>query len=218
MKCDLSQLSLHFIGPNSTTSANILYLNDIQIEDTDISYLFGKGNYTGYYIYSNGLAIKNTVIGLNSINFVNVTNIAKLFSNSLIKSLTASDIDLSNAIGIGDIFNGCNELFALNLSNWNVSNLNELSCMCYNCSNLVDVTMDNWNVTNVISMGRMFTGCNNLSDASIDSIVNMCINAVNITYKNIRITNVYSPFYGTNITNTRYQNRWEELTAAGWTY
>jgi hypothetical protein len=45
----------------------------------------------------------------------------------------------------------------------------------------------------------------------------MCLNS-NITlttYKTLKNGSSYSPFYLTNIKNTRYQNRWEELAAAG---
>lgn len=72
----------------------------------------------------------------------------------------------------------------------------------------------------VNSMSYAFGYCNNLSDASIQNIINICLNSniTSATYKNLNNTNMYGPFAWTNIANTRYQNRWTELTAAGWNY
>lgn len=66
----------------------------------------------------------------------------------------------------------------------------------------------------------MFGYCNNLSTDSIQNIINMCLNS-NITtasYKNLNTSNYYSPFYRSNITNSKYTNRKTELSAAGWKY
>ena len=90
--------------------------------------------------------------------------------------------------------------------------------MFQNCINLVIIS--ELNTAKVTYMRQAFAYCNNLSADSIDRIINMCLNAVNMasTEKTLLTTSTRSPFYKTNITNSRYTNRLSELSAAGWTY
>ena len=84
-----------------------------------------------------------------------------------------------------------------------------------NCINLTSINQ--FNTPNLIAMPGAFAYCNNLSSSSIQNIINMCLNSSNITttYKNLSNANSYSPFYRSNITNAKYQNRWSELATAG---
>ena len=88
----------------------------------------------------------------------------------------------------------------------------------WNCVNLV--SLPELNTSRVSYMLSMVAQCNNLSNASIQNVVNMCLNSniTDINYKNLSNTNTYSPLYNTKFDNTYYQNRWEELSNAGWTY
>lgn len=90
--------------------------------------------------------------------------------------------------------------------------------MFANCINIVDIPQ--YNSQNVYNISRIAHNCNKLSDASIQNIINMCLNSnvTNTTLMNMNNTNTYSPFYESNITSTRYQNRLSELSTAGWTY
>lgn len=105
-----------------------------------------------------------------------------------------------------------NLITAINLD---ISNVTNIGYMCNGCSNLVNFSI--FNTTHVTNIYGAFTRCNNLSDASIQNIINLCLNSniTSSTYKNLSNMNSYGPFYRTNIANTRYQNRWSELTAAG---
>lgn len=96
---------------------------------------------------------------------------------------------------------------------------------CYNmdstfadCTNLVEVS--ELNTHNVFTMNNMFRHCNNLSNNSIQNIVNMCLNSniTNTARMNLDNTNIYSPLFNTIFDNSYYQNRWQELTDAGWKY
>lgn len=133
-------------------------------------------------------------------------------------NIDVSNWNTSNVTNLNSTFYLCNNLVDINVSNWNINLVTSTYQMFNRCANLVTLNVSNWNSANITAMGQMFNGCNNLSDASIDSIVNMCINAVNVTRKNLSTSNSYSPFCGTNIVNTRYQNRWTELTQSGWVY
>ena len=102
--------------------------------------------------------------------------------------------------------------------NLNTRNVVTLQNTFWNCVNLV--SLPELNTSRVSYMLSMVAQCNNLSNASIQNVVNMCLNSniTDINYKNLSNTNTYSPLYNTKFDNTYYQNRWEELSNAGWTY
>lgn len=112
------------------------------------------------------------------------------------------------------MFNGCSNL--VTAPDFNTSNVESMYSIFANCTNLQNV--QEYEVSNLKSLERAFDNCNRLSNSSIQNIINMCLNSNISTYKNLMNNNYSSPFSGTNITNTRYQNRWAELSEAGWSY
>lgn len=153
---------------------------------------------------------------LNSVSNLIFRNIGSMDSafercNSLVD---ASDIQISNVNSLYYCFNGCTNL--MNAPIVDASNTTSLGGMFYNCTNLVNVPEYN---TAKATMQATFAHCNNLSDASIQNIINMCLNSNSPEGTKILRPNYdWGPFAQTNIVNTRYQNRWTELDAAGWTY
>ncbi len=132
--------------------------------------------------------------------------------------ITAPNLNTSNATSMVNMFRFCTKLVTgPNFDTSNVSGAGMMN-MFYSCYNLV--TVYQLDTSKITGMFQTFAACNNLSDASIQNIINMLLNSnITSTYnKNIMNTNSSSPFIYSNIANTRYQNRWEELTAAGWTY
>lgn len=72
------------------------------------------------------------------------------------------------------------------------------------------------NVNQVTNIGCLISQCNNLSASALNNIYNACINATNVTHKNMNSSNQASPIYGTNKTvPADYKTR---LQAAGWTF
>lgn len=174
---------------------------------------------------------------LNTENMYNFLYSAENITNLVMTNMTIKPTNCYRA------FCYCGELSSFNLSSFNFNfcnNINQLFYQCRNlkslegcetfnlgnCSNLVDVfygcqdlqniNISNWYVLNIIRVNNLFYNCKNLTNNSIDSIINMCLNlnSLDNNYKNI----YNSIFVKCNITNDRFQNRWEELTAAGWTY
>ena len=66
---------------------------------------------------------------------------------------------------ISYIFYKCSSLSSLpDISNWNTSNIIDMSCMFEGCSSLSTLPdISNWNTSNVIDMSSMFNGCSSLS-------------------------------------------------------
>ena len=60
------------------------------------------------------------------------------------------------------MFLGREDLERLDLSDWNVKNIKDFSCMFSNCYNLFDLDLINWNVGSGIKFDFMFKKCKNL--------------------------------------------------------
>ncbi len=60
------------------------------------------------------------------------------------------------------MFDGCTELTTLNLSGWDVSEVDYMLSMFYNCSALTSLDLSGWNVSEIADMDFMFQGCSRL--------------------------------------------------------
>ena len=131
-----------------------------------------------------------------------------------------SVLDTSKITNFSSVFYRCNYITSLNISHWDVSNAQTLYIMCYWCPNLTSINISNWNVSNVTNMSMMFYECKKLDNESIKSICNMCINAVNVTYKNLNPSNRYSPiiYTGKNIANIVDTEILNKLQLGGWVW
>ena len=192
---------------------------------TEMSYMFnGCSNLKSIpnFDTSNVTTMSGMFCGCENLAYISNLNTSKVnFMYNMFsycKALeTIPNFDTSNVTAMDNMFFACNRL--VYLPNLNTSKVTTFSSMFEYCNNLV--TLPEFNSVNVTSFAHMCAYCNNLSNESIQNIINMCLNSnVNSyakTLKNDRYSGA-SPFYCTNITNDRYQNRWAELDAAGWTY
>ena len=57
------------------------------------------------------------------------------------------------------MFLGCSELLTLDVSNWDISNVTNMSYMFWGCSELLTLDVSNWDISNVTDIGSMFMGC-----------------------------------------------------------
>lgn len=148
----------------------------------------------------------NTILTANM--FYNCTNLVDVLDYFINKNISVSPVGM---------FYNCTNLLKAPLLNF--SNSFWSTNMFYNCTNLVDVP--EYDFSKVNSMRQMFAKCNNLSDASIQNIINSCLNVPSTFSSFEKRLSPYdsdSIFYQSNITNDRYQNRWQELKDADWSY
>lgn len=112
-----------------------------------------------------------------------------------------------------------NLLDASSCETWDVSNVTNTAKMFSLCYNLTNVPISNWSPNKITNIGGMFEKCNSLTDTDVTNIINFVLNCTSVTTKTlVNGNNAFSPFQSTNISNIRYENRWTELTEAGWTY
>jgi surface protein len=62
------------------------------------------------------------------------------------------------------MFSYCKKLTSLDsISNWDVSNVADMSRMFYNCTGLTSIDLSNWDISNVTNMENMFNACHVLT-------------------------------------------------------
>ena len=90
------------------------------------------------------------------------------------QSLTTLDVsewDLSNVKDVSFIFRNCNKLKEINgLENWDTSNVAEMKQVFYKCSSLPSVNLTAWDTSNVTTMEAMFSGCSKLATADMTGL------------------------------------------------
>lgn len=72
-------------------------------------------------------------------------------------------LDTSNVNNMSYMFNNCDNLASLDLSNWDTSKVTNMTYMFANCSNLSSLDLSNWDTSNVNNMSNMFASCSKLT-------------------------------------------------------
>ena len=65
------------------------------------------------------------------------------------------------------MFEGCNSLTNLNLSNFNTQNVTDMNKMFWGCKSLTNLNLSNFNTQNVINVGGMFYNCYSLKKKNV---------------------------------------------------
>lgn len=87
--------------------------------------------------------------------------------NSCSSLLGVYEININNANDMSNMFNGCNQLASLDLSNIDTSKVTSMENMFNNCSSLSLLDLSNFNTSEVINMENMFNGCDQLTHIGI---------------------------------------------------
>ena len=116
-------------------------------------------------------------IDVSNINsFCNKYNIG-IFEYTRFKYIDISYWNVSNVNNMSYMFAYCEKLKSCgNLLKWNVSNVNNMSYMFYGCKSF-NQDISNWNVSNVTNMNGMFYYCKNfnqdISNWDVSNIIKM---------------------------------------------
>ena len=83
-------------------------------------------------------------------------------------SITGLDkLDTSKAVSMSSMFNGCENLTSLDLSNFNTSGVTSMLEMFNNCKSLTSLDLSNFDTSKVTSMRKMFAGCSGLTSLDL---------------------------------------------------
>ena len=108
------------------------------------------------------------------------------------------------------LFNECEYLTNINLSNFNTENVNDMSYMFYRCRLLTNINLSNFNTQNVKNMSYIFSRCKSLKNIDLSyfntkNVTNMrdmfswCESLVNINlskFNTENVTDMYGMFCG----------------------
>lgn len=113
-----------------------------------------------WFRYQKSLA---EIEGIGYLNTCNITDMCNLFDGceSLV-SLDLSNFDTSRIQNMGEMFNFCSSLKNLDISNFNTSSVKDMYFMFNGCKNLTKLNLGSFNTNKVESMNSMFDGCTKL--------------------------------------------------------
>ena len=115
--------------------------------------------------------------GIEYLNTEEMTDMSWMFNNC--NSLTSLDLSNFNAPKVTNMrgmFKSCNSLTSLDLSNFNAPNLTDMSEMFWDCTSLTSLNLSNFNTENVTNMSRMFFNCRSLTSLNLSNV-----NTANVT-------------------------------------
>ena len=77
----------------------------------------------------------------------------------------------NNIKNLAFLFNECNSLTNIDLSNFNTQNTINMSSMFEGCKSLTNIDLSNFNTQNVTNMRCMFIGCNSLTNIDLSILI-----------------------------------------------
>ena len=146
-----------------------------------------------------GPGTKNDPIDFNDVDVSNIDsfydkkNYEGIFESTKFEYIDISNWNVSNAENISSMFFKCKQLKSVgDLSDWNVSNVKDMHTMFYCCQHLTSIgDLSNWNVSNVEDMSYMFSECKQLK--SVGDLSNWDVSNVKFMtamFDSSRITNI----------------------------
>ena len=82
-----------------------------------------------------------------------------------------SNFDLSKVTTMHSMFEGCSNLETINLTNVIISSVRDLGFMFNGCSNLKSIDLSNFDLSKVTLMYAMFQGCTNLETIHLKNVI-----------------------------------------------
>lgn len=131
-------------------------------------------NNSSYLSASNVNQLTNIVAG-SSANHAISNNCSNLISlNNLEKTWY-----MDNVTSMDGMFDHCQSLTSLDVSNWNVSNVTGMGHLFSHCESIVSLDLSKWNTSSVTNMNGMFNGCSNLTILDISGFTTQHLLTVN---------------------------------------
>ena len=117
-------------------------------------------NYTGFSVYNLKNDINNISIRWN----YSITNCNSMFGGlSNIIDIDLSNFDASEVLDMTCMFRDCTSLTSINFKNINTLNLNNMDGMFYECNALISLNLNSFDTSLVTKMLHLFFGCTKLN-------------------------------------------------------
>ena len=96
-----------------------------------------------------------------------VTSLFLAFDNSGLKQINVSNWDTSNVTNMSNTFSHCELLASVDVSKWNTSKVTNMEGMFVDCNLLASVDVNKWNTSKVTDMASMFSRCGTLRSIDV---------------------------------------------------
>lgn len=148
-----------------------------------------------------------TIVGNKSGKIIANSDSSRMFYGfkSIIEINGLSFLDTSNVTNMTNMFNGCNSLINLDLSNFDTSNVTTMPYMFSRCNNLINLKFGNFSTSNVTDMGGMFYNCNSLTNLDLSSFDTSDVKYMSYMFyqcNNIKTIYVSDKFVTTKVTDS----------------
>ena len=166
------------------------------IANPNSSYLFYGDN-------DNNCFSSLETVDLTYLDTSQVTTMNWMFSkcHSLTSIIFGCNWDSSQLRETFRMFNECDSLVTLDLSNFDTLNVTDISCMFYECSSLTSLDVSYFDTSNVTSMNGMFNGCSSLTSIDLSNfdtrrvtdmtgVFRDCLSLTNLDLSNFDTSNV----------------------------
>ncbi len=175
------------------------------VETIDLTNANTSGVTSMYDMFYSCTKLKN-IIGLNTLDISNVTDMRYMFAYSEIESINLSGMNMSSVTTVYDMFYSCKSLALVKINNANLQNVTDMQYMFSDCDALVSIDLNNLNINSVQTMNSMFSGCDNLESViftgiettTLRDMSNMfsgCTKLINVNLSGLGGNNLYSVGY-----------------------
>ena len=139
------------------------------------------------------ISFGNNIINIRSIKKLKgldtskVTNMYKMFEGcEQLRSVDLSNFDTSSVTNMKYMFHACFSLTTLDLSSFNISKVTNMYAMFAYCSSLTSLDLSNWDISNGTVKQYMFYACGSLKDVyiTVESTLNKLTNNLTSANKN----------------------------------
>ena len=96
-----------------------------------------------------------------------VTSLFLAFDNSGLKQINVSNWDTSNVTNMSNTFSHCELLASVDVNKWNTSKVTNMEGMFVDCNLLASVDVNKWNTSKVTDMASMFSSCGTLRSIDV---------------------------------------------------
>ena len=123
---------------------------------------------------------------MSYLNTSEVTDMSFMFQNcNQLTSLDVSNFNTSKVTNMYGMFYECGSLRSLDLSSFNTSKVTNMACMFESCNNLSNLDLSSFNTSKVTSMGYMFECCDGLRSLDLSSFNTSQVTNMSSMFSNI---------------------------------
>lgn len=171
----------------STMFSSMTNLESVDMSNTNISYSSTNGMFT----YNSKL---------KTVNFSgsDISSLYGIFISSDITSMKLIGHNLNSLTDISYMFQGCDDLKTVDLSEFDVSHVTDMSNLFHNCTDLANANLGNFTNSVVTNLRFTFGNCTSLTSVDLSGL------------STSNVTDVYQMFSGDNKLQTIYvSNSWD---------